>query len=74
MSKGIKIMRYAKFTKPLTVALPPEVYDVLKEKSDSERISMAELVRDILRETVLPSLQQSEGEQIAKEKDNDNSK
>jgi hypothetical protein len=77
MSKGIKIMRYAKFTKPLTVALPPEVYDVLKEKSDSERISMAELVRDILRETVLPSSQHedsSKSKQVGKEKINDNSK
>ena len=70
-------MRYAKFTKPLTVSLPPDVYDVLKEKSDSERISMAELVRDILRETVLLSLQ-SDGSQNKRrdkeEKSNDNSK
>ena len=48
-------MKYAQFTKPLTVALPPDVYDVLKEKSEAKRISMAELVRDILSESVLLS-------------------
>jgi hypothetical protein len=67
-------MRHAQFTKPLTVALHPEVYDALKEKSDSERISMAELVRDILRETILTSLQQhdsSKSKQIEKEQTND---
>ncbi len=62
-------MRYAKFTKPLTVALPPDVYDVLKEKSDSQRISMAELVRDILRETVLSSSQNDQNDDKKKDKE-----
>jgi hypothetical protein len=53
-------MRHAKFTKPLTIALPPEVYDALKVKSDSKRISIAELVRNILGETVLLSLYDDE--------------
>lgn len=53
-------MRQAKFTKPLTIALPPEIYDALKAKSDSKRISIAELVRDILGETVLLSLYSDE--------------
>ncbi len=62
-------MRYAKFTKPLTVALPPDVYDVLKEKSDYQRISMAELVRDILRETVLSSSQNDQNDDKKKDKE-----
>ena len=47
-------MRQAKFTKPLTIAFSPEVYDVLKEISDVERKSMAECVREILSRIVLP--------------------
>jgi predicted CopG family antitoxin len=47
-------MRYAKFTRPLTISLAPEVYDVLKEVSDAERKSMAELIRELLSEMVLP--------------------
>jgi hypothetical protein len=73
--KGIKTMRYAKFTKPLTVALPPEIYEALKAKSDSKRISIAELVRDILGETVLLSLYSDESlsnaKQNGKEKGNE---
>ena len=49
-------MRQAKFTKPLTIALSPEVYDVLKEISDADRVSMAECVRGILSEMALPLL------------------
>jgi len=45
-------MRHAQFTKALTIALSPEVYDVLKEISDADRISMAECVRGILSEMV----------------------
>jgi hypothetical protein len=47
-------MRHAKFTKALTIALAPEVYDALKEISDADRVSMAECVREILSEIVLP--------------------
>ena len=67
-------MRYAKFTRPLTVALAPEVYDALKDKSDAERISIAELVRDILRETVLLSLygNESKKKQAVKEEEREN--
>ena len=76
--EGEMFMRYAKFTKPLTVALPPDIYDALKEKSDSKRISIAELVRDILGETVLLSLygdeSQSKSKEKSEEKINDNSK
>ena len=53
-------MRHAKFPKALTIALSSEVYDVLKEKSDADRVSMAELVRDILRDAVRNSLNRDE--------------
>jgi hypothetical protein len=49
-------MRQAQFPKALTIALSSEVYDVLKEVSDSERVSMAELVREILSKVTLPLL------------------
>jgi len=41
-------MKVAQYTKPLTVALRPEVYDQIKEISDEMHISMAEWVRHVL--------------------------
>ncbi len=38
-------MREAKFTKSLTVALPIDVYQKIKQITDDERISMAKWVR-----------------------------
>ena len=67
-------MRHAKFTKPLTIALSPEVYKVLKERSDTERISMAECVREILAEMAAPHLNTDEKQDKREEKSNDNSK
>jgi len=58
-------MRQAKFTKPLTIALSPEVYNVLKEISDADRVSMAECVRGILSEMALPLLA-SENDKVEK--------
>jgi predicted CopG family antitoxin len=76
--KGIEIMRQAKFTRPLTISLSPDVYDVLKEMSDAERISMAECVRGLLAEMVAPYLDrdadQSKSKQDGEEKSNDTSK
>lgn len=40
-------MREAKFTSPLTVAFSNETYEKIKAVSDKEKISMAELVRNI---------------------------
>lgn len=40
-------MREAKFTSPLTVAFSKETYQKIKAVSDKEKISMAELVRNI---------------------------
>lgn len=40
-------MKEAIFTKPLTVALQPEVYDQIKKITDEKRISMAQWVREI---------------------------
>ena len=38
-------MREAKFTKSLTVALPIDVYQKIKQITDEEKISMAQWVR-----------------------------
>ena len=38
-------MREAKFTKSLTVALPIDVYQKIKQITDDEKISMAQWVR-----------------------------
>jgi hypothetical protein len=40
------IMREAKYTKPLTIALPDEVYDFVKQKTDALRISLSEWFRE----------------------------
>ena len=61
-------MRYAKFTKPLTIALSPEVYDVLKEISDAGRISMAECVREILSKMVAPHLDRDKNQSKSSDK------
>ena len=41
-------MREAKFTKSLTVALPVDVYQKIKEITDDEKISMAQWVRKVV--------------------------
>jgi hypothetical protein len=41
-------MREAKFTKSLTVALPIDVYQKIKEITDDEKISMAQWVRKVV--------------------------
>ena len=39
-------MKQAVFTKSLTISMPPEQYDQIKEITDQCRISMGEWVRD----------------------------
>jgi len=41
-------MKIAQFTKPLTVALQPEVFDKIKQITDEKCISMAEWVREVV--------------------------
>jgi hypothetical protein len=43
--KGEKKMREAKFVKSLSVALPADVYQKIKQITDNEKISMAQWVR-----------------------------
>jgi hypothetical protein len=43
-------MREAKFTKSLTVALPIDTYQKIKEITDDEKISMAQWVRRAINE------------------------
>lgn len=46
-------MKYAKFTKPLTIALENHIYKQIKDISDNQPISMAEWVRDMLAKTLV---------------------
>jgi predicted DNA-binding protein len=39
-------MRIARFSKPLTIALHPEVFDRVKQITDNERRSMADWIRE----------------------------
>jgi tartrate dehydratase alpha subunit/fumarate hydratase class I-like protein len=39
------IMRKSQFSQPLSVALPPDHYDQIKQITDDEQISMAQWVR-----------------------------
>ena len=48
-------MREAKFTKPITIALPPDIYDKVKAITDHERISMAEWLRKVTEEALKES-------------------
>jgi predicted DNA-binding ribbon-helix-helix protein len=41
-------MKYARFNKPLTIALENEIYLQIKDISEKQRISMAEWVREML--------------------------
>ena len=41
-------MRTAKFTTTFTLALSESLYDTIKNQSDEEGISMAELIREVL--------------------------
>jgi hypothetical protein len=45
-------MREAKFTKSLTVALPIDVYQKIKQITDNDKISMAQWVRLAINETL----------------------
>jgi hypothetical protein len=40
------IMRTSKFTKALTIALPPEHFEQVKQITDEQQISMAQWVRE----------------------------
>ncbi len=39
-------MRTSKFTKALTIALPPEHFEQIKKITDAEQVSIAEFVRN----------------------------
>jgi hypothetical protein len=45
-------MKIAKFTKPLTIALHPEVYEEIKQITDDKKISMAEWVREVMEKAL----------------------
>ena len=46
MMKEKKIMRKSQFSRPLTIAIPPDHFDQVKRITDEQEISLAEWVRD----------------------------
>jgi predicted DNA-binding protein len=46
-------MKYARFNKPLTIALENEIYQQIKDISEKQRISMAEWVREMLAKALV---------------------
>ena len=48
-------MREAKFTKSVTAAVTPELYDQIKKITDSEKISMAEWFRGVAERAITNS-------------------
>jgi len=53
-------MKVAKFTKPLSVGLEPEIYARIQQITDEQKISMAEWIRNALA-LVLMEHEQKEG-------------
>lgn len=45
-------MRKARFKKRLTIAIPPEHFDQIKQITDIQEISLAEFCRDALAEAL----------------------
>ena len=54
-------MKVAKFTKPLSVGLEPDLYARIQQITDKERISMAEWIRSALA-MVLKEHEREEGQ------------
>ena len=48
-------MREAKYSCPITIALSEQVFTKIKEISDTNRVSMAEVMRILLAEGLLKS-------------------
>ncbi|MDB4303714.1 hypothetical protein N9934_02870 [Desulfosarcina sp.] len=53
-------MRTSKFSKALTVALPPEHFEIVKQITDEEQISMAEWVRNAVAAALTENQQKEE--------------
>ena len=55
-------MREAKFTKSVTAAITPELYDRIKEITDRERISIGEWFREAAERALVKSNDMEEQE------------
>jgi Arc/MetJ-type ribon-helix-helix transcriptional regulator len=53
-------MKQAVFTKSLTISMPPEQYEQIKEITDQGRISMGEWVRDAVSAALTKNQQEEE--------------
>ena len=46
-------MKQAVFTKSLTISMPPELYDQIKQITDDQQISMAQWVREAVARALI---------------------
>jgi len=53
-------MRTSQFSKALTIALPPEYFDQVKQITDEQRISMAHWVREAVAAALIKNQQKEE--------------
>ena len=53
-------MKQAQYTKSLTIALPPEHFEQIKQITDTEHISMAEWVREAVAAALAKNQQEEE--------------
>ena len=53
-------MKQAIFTKSLTISMPPEQYEQIKEITDEKRISMAEWTREAVEKALSNSPEKGE--------------
>ena len=55
-------MKYAKFTCPLTIAFEQQIYNQIKEISEQRRISMADVIREIIKKALTAPKTENSGE------------
>ena len=48
-------MKYAKFTRPLTIAFEQHIYTQIKEIGEKRRISMADVIREMAEKALTAS-------------------
>jgi len=54
-------MKYARFNKPLTIALTPEFHEVIRVMSEEQQLSMAEIVRQLLTPIITKKVKEKNG-------------
>jgi len=57
-------MKYAKFTRPLTIAFEHHIYTQIKEIGEQRRISMADVIREIIAKAFAASKTDNQANQF----------